>query len=121
MEIVPNLRPIVFWLKVRTRGPLPSICVPTFSQFTNRRPFKNGYLLCPFYHFMSSSVTRHPTHSRGRSRELPRSRDASFGTDDYAFFISASIDPAASDPVPGRWSSRPSPVRHQAPLYRPLA
>jgi hypothetical protein len=34
MEIVPNLRPIVFWLKVRTRGPQPSICVPTFSQFT---------------------------------------------------------------------------------------
>src|SRR5205085_222774 len=40
MEIVPNLRPIVFWLKVRTRGPQPSICVPTFSQFTkNRRTF----------------------------------------------------------------------------------
>jgi len=35
MEIVPNLRPIVFWLKVRTRGPQPSICVPTFSQFTS--------------------------------------------------------------------------------------
>src|SRR5258708_36631097 len=35
MEIVPNLRPIVFWLKVRTRGSQPSICVPTFSQFTN--------------------------------------------------------------------------------------
>jgi hypothetical protein len=34
MEIVPNLRPIVFWLKVRTRGPQPSICVLLFSQFT---------------------------------------------------------------------------------------
>ncbi len=35
MEIVSNLRPIVFWLKVRTRGPQPSICVRTFSLFTN--------------------------------------------------------------------------------------
>src|SRR5438445_3388331 len=34
MEIVSNLRPIVFWLKVRTRGPQPSICVRTFSLFT---------------------------------------------------------------------------------------
>src|SRR6266581_1163936 len=41
--------------------------------------------------------------------------------DQYAFFISASIDPAAYDPAPGRWSSRPSQVRHQAQLYRPLA
>jgi hypothetical protein len=38
-----------------------------------------------------------------------------------AFFISASSDLAGSDPAPGRWSSRPSPVRHQAPLYLPLA
>src|SRR5438874_12838311 len=30
-----NLRPIVFWLKVRTRGPQPSICVRTFSLFPN--------------------------------------------------------------------------------------
>ena len=43
MEIVPNLRPIVFWLKVRTRGPQPSICVPTFSQFTRlSEPFDEG-------------------------------------------------------------------------------
>jgi len=41
--------------------------------------------------------------------------------DQCAFFISASSDPAAYDPAPGRWSSRPSQVRHQAPLYRPLA
>ena len=34
MEIVPNFRPIFFWLNVRTRGPQPSICVRTFSQFT---------------------------------------------------------------------------------------
>ena len=30
----PNFRPIVFGLKVRTRGPRPSICVRTFSLFT---------------------------------------------------------------------------------------
>ena len=30
----PNLRPIVFGLKVRTRGSGPSICVPTFSLLT---------------------------------------------------------------------------------------
>ena len=35
MEIVSNLRPIVFWLKVRTRGPQPSICVRTLSLFTS--------------------------------------------------------------------------------------
>ncbi|SRR5712692_5960037 len=35
MEIVSNLRPIGFWLKVRTRGPQPSICVRTFSLFTS--------------------------------------------------------------------------------------
>src|SRR2546425_2816576 len=28
---------ILFWLKVRTRGSQPSICVPTFSQFTDRK------------------------------------------------------------------------------------
>ena len=31
----PNLRPNVFWLKVRTRVSQPSISVRTFSQFTN--------------------------------------------------------------------------------------
>src|SRR6266581_5233840 len=30
----PNLRPNVFWLKVRTRVSQPSISVRTFSQFT---------------------------------------------------------------------------------------
>jgi hypothetical protein len=30
----PNLRPNIFWLKVRTRTSQPSICVPTFTQFT---------------------------------------------------------------------------------------
>jgi len=30
----PNLRPIVFGLKVRTKGSQPSICVRTFSLFT---------------------------------------------------------------------------------------
>ena len=34
VEIVSNLRPIIFGLKVRTRGPQPSICVRTFSLFT---------------------------------------------------------------------------------------
>src|SRR5947209_7325551 len=34
VEIASNLRPIIFWLNVRTRGPQPSICVRTFSQFT---------------------------------------------------------------------------------------
>ena len=29
-----NLEPNIFWLKVRTRGPQPSILVRTFSQFT---------------------------------------------------------------------------------------
>lgn len=42
MEIVPNLRPIVFWLNVRTRGPQPSICVPTFSQFTSGHEMESG-------------------------------------------------------------------------------
>ena len=31
----PNLRPIVFGLKVRTKGSQPSICVRTFSLFTS--------------------------------------------------------------------------------------
>jgi hypothetical protein len=31
----PNLRPNIFWLKVRTKISQPSICVPTFTQFTN--------------------------------------------------------------------------------------
>ena len=30
----PNLQPNIFWLKVRTKGPQPSILVRTFSQFT---------------------------------------------------------------------------------------
>ena len=34
LEICPNIGANVFWLKVRTRGPQPSICVPIFSQFT---------------------------------------------------------------------------------------
>jgi hypothetical protein len=34
-EMSPNLRPIVLGLKVRTRGPQPSICVRTFSLFTS--------------------------------------------------------------------------------------
>src|SRR6266700_2892881 len=34
VEIVSNLRPIIFGLKVRTRGPQPSICVRTLSLFT---------------------------------------------------------------------------------------
>ncbi len=33
----PNLRPNIFWLKVRTRISQPSICVPTFTQFTSVR------------------------------------------------------------------------------------
>ena len=33
-EKSPNFRPILFGLKVRTRGPQPSICVRTFSLFT---------------------------------------------------------------------------------------
>ncbi len=33
-EMSPNFRPILFGLKVRTRGPQPSICVRTFSLFT---------------------------------------------------------------------------------------
>jgi len=37
VEIVSNLRPIIFGLKVRTRGPQPSICVRTFSLFTKKR------------------------------------------------------------------------------------
>src|SRR2546425_12669026 len=35
VEIVSNLGPNFFWLKVRTKGPRPSICVRTFSQFTS--------------------------------------------------------------------------------------
>lgn len=34
VEIVSNLGPNIFRLKVRTKGPRPSICVRTFSQFT---------------------------------------------------------------------------------------
>src|SRR5213596_1387075 len=34
VEIVSNLGPNIFWLKVRTKGLRPSICVQTFSQFT---------------------------------------------------------------------------------------
>ena len=34
MEIVPNLQSSPFGLKVRTKGPRPSICVRTFSLFT---------------------------------------------------------------------------------------
>ena len=36
MEIVPNLQPSPFGLKVRTKGPQPSICVRTFSLFTKK-------------------------------------------------------------------------------------
>jgi hypothetical protein len=32
----PNLQPHLFWLKVRTTGSRPSICVRTFNQFTIR-------------------------------------------------------------------------------------
>ena len=39
LEICPNLGPHVFGLKVRTRGSQPSICVRTFSLFTNLRNF----------------------------------------------------------------------------------
>jgi len=42
LEIVPNLRPKKFWLKVRTRGSQPSTCVPTFSQFTNKEILTGG-------------------------------------------------------------------------------
>src|SRR5260370_32672605 len=45
MEIVPNLRPIVCWMKVRTRGPQPSICVRTFSQFTRNQPQCSNFAL----------------------------------------------------------------------------
>jgi hypothetical protein len=34
LEICPNLHPTVFWMKIRTRGPQPSICVRIFTQFT---------------------------------------------------------------------------------------
>jgi predicted methyltransferase len=37
VEIVSNLRPILFGLKVRTRGPQPSICVRTLSLFTTTK------------------------------------------------------------------------------------
>ncbi len=35
MEIVPNIQSSPFGLKVRTKGPRPSICVRTFSLFTS--------------------------------------------------------------------------------------
>ena len=35
LEICPNLRPTVFWMKIRTRGPQTSICVRIFIQFTS--------------------------------------------------------------------------------------
>ncbi len=38
LEICPNLRPTVFWMKIRTRGPQPSICVRIFTQFTTCWP-----------------------------------------------------------------------------------
>src|SRR5260370_17258457 len=34
VEIVSNIQPYTFWLNVRTKGPRPSICVRTFTQFT---------------------------------------------------------------------------------------
>jgi hypothetical protein len=34
LEICPNFHPTVFWMKIRTRGPQPSICVRIFTQFT---------------------------------------------------------------------------------------
>jgi hypothetical protein len=35
LEMCPNFHPTVFWLKIRTRGPQPSICVRIFTQFTS--------------------------------------------------------------------------------------
>src|SRR5258708_38925247 len=36
LEICPNLGPNVFWVKIRTRGSQPRICVRIFAQFTTR-------------------------------------------------------------------------------------
>ena len=35
LEICPNLGPNVFWVKIRTRGSQPRICVRIFAQFTS--------------------------------------------------------------------------------------
>ena len=58
VEIVSNLRPIIFGLKVRTRGPQPSICVRTFSLFTS------STCRCPFRFPSTSSLL--VTHRRER-------------------------------------------------------
>src|SRR5437879_1439048 len=64
----PNLRPNIFWLQVRTRISQPSICVPTFTQFTNFPVYSATFLpfcernfdaylrqICPFDAYLRRS------------------------------------------------------------------
>src|SRR6266571_3012969 len=70
MEIVSNLRPIVFGLKVRTRGPQPSICVRTFSLFTKcftrRRSISHAEIGNPNTLLCRCALLLHRVHSLGQ-------------------------------------------------------
>jgi len=73
VEIVSNLRPIIFGLKVRTRGPQPSICVRTFSLFTRSLPHV-PHQLC-HYHYLDEAagpVFEADRHAKTELKKLVR-------------------------------------------------
>jgi hypothetical protein len=75
VEIVSNFRPIIFGLKVRTRGPQPSICVRTLSLFTNNHHFRKGYKT--YAHFSDLSILHAPF--RQRKTKLKEDKRVRFG------------------------------------------
>jgi len=72
LEICPNLGPNVFWVKIRTRGSQPRICVRIFAQFTSTvkhtsfdsNPSVKGLLPFPVSRISCSCLPHHSAHFR---------------------------------------------------------